>query len=317
MSDSSGASEEPTVVESLQSQLNLIGAALDASKDGFAIWRAVRSSDGSIIDFNLLLMNKAGADAAGQPRGDLIGRTLTDVVGTETAAGLQLLFARALNEEHGVKEIVPAVSNDNIHGFFENTVVPFGRDLVFATYRDVSTEEREHTKLLWLSEHDFLTGMPNRAKLESALAKSISEARESNSLLSFVFIDIDYFKTVNDTYGHDVGDALLVNFVKRIRNSLPETSLVARIAGDEFAILIQDVKGEAHMRELMDEVFSAMKRPFTREGLELAITCSAGCALADGSQHPDEVVRVADKIMYQAKNEGRNRYLVTTMKSAI
>ena len=167
------------------------------------------------------------------------------------------------------------------------------------------------------NEHDFLTGMPNRAKLESALAHSISRARESNSLLSFVFIDIDYFKTVNDKYGHDVGDALLVNFVKRIRNSLPETSLVARIAGDEFAILIQDVKGEAHMRELMDEVFSAMKRPFTHESLELAITCSAGCALADGSQHPAEVVRVADKIMYQAKSEGRNRYLVTTVKSSI
>jgi GGDEF domain-containing protein len=67
----------------------------------------------------------------------------------------------------------------------------------------------------------------------------------------------------------------------------------------------------------MEEVFSAMRRPFTHNEIELAITCSAGCALADGTQHPDEIVRVADRTMYQAKNEGRNRYLVSTLPRAI
>lgn len=301
----------------LQTQLDLISEALDASADGLAIWRSVRADDGSIQDFILLLMNKAGAAAAGQPHQNLIGRTLLEVVGAETASGLKRLFSRSLDEGHGVKEVVPGLNGENVHGFYENTVVPFGRDLVFATYRDVSAEEREHTRLLWLSEHDYLTGMPNRAKLERALASSISQAKERQSALAFVFIDIDYFKVVNDTYGHEIGDVLLVNFVKRVRNSLPASSLVARIAGDEFAILIEDVKDEHHIRDLMEEVFSAMRRPFTHNEIELAITCSAGCALADGTQHPDEIVRVADRTMYQAKNEGRNRYLVSTLPRAI
>jgi diguanylate cyclase (GGDEF)-like protein len=131
--------------------------------------------------------------------------------------------------------------------------------------------------------------------------------------MAFVFIDIDHFKEVNDTFGHEIGDALLVNFVKRIRNSLPEQALVARIAGDEFAILLKELKDESHLTDLMNEVFSSMKRPFSHQQAELAITCSAGCVLTDGSEQPDEVMRVADKVMYQAKHEGRARFLVKAL----
>jgi diguanylate cyclase (GGDEF)-like protein len=141
--------------------------------------------------------------------------------------------------------------------------VPFGRDLVFATCRDVSDDQREHKKLLWLTEHDFLTGMPNRAKLQEFLGESYLMSNEHKTMMAFVFIDIDYFKQVNDRLGHDAGDALLVNFVKRIRHSLPERALVARIVGDEFGICIQDVKDMQQLKELMENVFTAMKRPFT------------------------------------------------------
>jgi diguanylate cyclase (GGDEF)-like protein len=220
------------------------------------------------------------------------------------------LFGRALSEGHGVKQVVPGITADGSKGSFENTVVPFGKDLVFVTYRDVSGAQREHKKLLWLAEHDFLTGMPNRAKLQEHLVESFVKSQERNFLMAFIFIDIDYFKQVNDSFGHDVGDSLLVNFVKRIRHSLPERALVARIAGDEFGVLIQDVKGEEHVRELLDNVFSAMKRPFTLGEIETTIGCSAGCVVTDGSLPPGETMRVADKMMYQAKHEGRNRFVV-------
>jgi diguanylate cyclase (GGDEF)-like protein len=226
------------------------------------------------------------------------------------AKGLHKLFERALKRGHSVKDIVPVLLPDGTPGAFENTVVPFGKDLVFATYRDVSDVEREHTRLVWFAEHDFLTGMPNRAKLQESLAESVARAREKGVLTGFVFIDIDHFKNVNDTYGHDVGDEVLVNFVKRIRHSLPESALVARIAGDEFAVLFHELEKEAQLKELMEEVFAAMQRPFKREDIDIPITCSAGCVLTDGSAHPDEVMRIADKAMYRAKFEGRNRFLV-------
>lgn len=302
-------SSSPTAV-SIKNQLELISEALDASDDGLAIWKAVRSPNNSIEYFTLVLMNKAGVNLAGHPQDSLIGKTLIEVVGAFDAKGLHSLFERAIRKGHSVKEVVPVEAPDGLPGAFENTVVPFGKDLVFATYRDVSEAEREHTRLLWLSEHDYLTGMPNRAKLQASLEESLASVQDSGLLVAFAFIDIDYFKNVNDTYGHDIGDAVLVNFVKRIRNSLPDVALVARIAGDEFAILLNDLESEARLQELMDEVFASMQRPFRRSDHEIPVTCSAGCVITDGTERPEEILRIADKAMYRAKHEGRNRYLV-------
>lgn len=305
-----GRSEKDAISQARQAQLDLIGDALDASDDGFAIWKSVRDVDQSIENFSLVLMNKTGADKAGHPQLELLGKLLTEIVPENDAKALHALFEKALKKGHSVKDIVPGTVADGLPGAFENTVVPFGNELVFATYRDVTEVEREHTRLTWLAEHDFLTGMPNRAKLQESLAESVALAREKGALTGFVFIDIDHFKNVNDTYGHDVGDAVLVNFVKRIRNSLPESALVARIAGDEFAVLLQELEQESQLKELMDEVFAAMQRPFKRDEIDIPITCSAGCVLTDGSANPEEVMRIADKAMYRAKFEGRNRFLV-------
>lgn len=300
----------------LQSQLDLIASALDASGDGFAIWKPVRASDQSIEDFVLVLINRAGAEAANSTQAKLIGKTLTSVVGEATSVDLHLLFEKSLRSGHSEREVVPSISGAGLEGTFENTVVPFGHDLVLATYRDVSEEQRERTRLVWLTEHDFLTGMPNKARLLSELAKAVSMAENVGTLFGFAYIDIDHFKTVNDEHGHDVGDALLVNFVKRIRHSLPESALVARISGDEFAILLPEVKNEALLSELMDEVFASMQRPFKHGTTEIPVTCSAGCVVAGGSANPDEVMSTADKAMYRAKSEGRNRYFFERLGEA-
>jgi diguanylate cyclase (GGDEF)-like protein len=294
----------------LQLQLNLISEALDASQDGFAIWQAVRSPENQIVDFTLVFMNKAGADATGRTPAQLFGLTLKEAVGEEASAGLTKLFTKVLVRGETIKEIIPVHSPAGWSGDYENTAVPLPRDQVLATYRDVSEERREHGRLVWLTEHDYLTGMPNRSKLESYLDETLETAKRDGRLVSFVFIDIDYFKKVNDTYGHDIGDALLVNFAKRVRHSLPENVLVARIAGDEFAIVIDEVKDQNHLDDLMKEVFHAMQRPFNHNTPDLAITCSAGAVLTDGSERVEEVMRFADKAMYQAKYEGRNRYLI-------
>lgn len=300
----------------LQLQLDVILEALDASHDGIAIWKVIRGFNQTIQDFSLVLINSAGASAAGRPQKELIGKSLTDVVGLDTAVNLRSLFTNALTIKTDTKEIVPGETANGERGYYENTVVPFGDDLVFATYRDVSNSEKEHARLVWLSEHDYLTGMPNRKKLQESLLECLSDCKENSLLFGFVFIDIDFFKDVNDTYGHGVGDALLVNFVKRIRHSLPESALVARISGDEFAILMRNIKGEHQMRELMDEVFSALERPFVHDEIEISINCSAGCVLNDGSESPEEILRRSDQAMYEAKRNGRSRYVVQTVLSA-
>lgn len=296
--------------DALQEQLEVMSEALNASHDGFAIWKAIRSSENEVIGFTLIFINKSGAAATGREPHDLIGLTLEDVVGLEESKGLFKLFSASLEEVCSKKDVVQVDSPAGWVGAYENSVVPFSNDQVVTSFHDISEERREHQRLIWLTEHDYLTGMPNRSKLESFLETAVGNAKRDGSMLAFVFIDIDHFKTVNDTFGHDIGDALLVNFVKRIRHSLPDTALAARIAGDEFAVVIEGVRNENHLRELMDEVFNAMKRPFNHNTPNLAITCSAGCVLTDGSERPEEVMRFADKAMYQAKHEGRNRYLI-------
>lgn len=313
MDRSAQSAAKDAISEARLQALNLISEALDASEDGFAIWKASRAKDGSVESFSLLLMNSAGAKAAGHPQQELVGKLLTTIVGSAESKGLHALFVKALNLGHSVKETVTAETPGSAPTAYENTVVPFGKDLVFATYRDVSQTATELNRLLWLSEHDELTGIANRTKLHASLAETVSRAQKERFLTGFVFIDIDHFKSVNDQFGHETGDALLVNFVKRIRNSLPEGALVARISGDEFAVLLEQLREEAHLRELMEEVFASMQRPFRRGEVETSITCSAGCVLTDGTTAPEEIMRIADKTMYQAKHEGRNRYLVESI----
>ncbi|MFM2024164.1 MAG: hypothetical protein RLZZ56_177 [Actinomycetota bacterium] len=313
----SDSSKTPVTVEALQGQLDLIAEALDSSGDGFAIWKLAPEESGDHRNFSLVLINKAGAKLANKNQQEIIGSNLREVIFGPAAETLESLFVRALNVGHSVKEIVPSISDTGEFLAFENIVVPFGNDLVFATYRDVSISSREHSRLVWLTEHDYLTGMPNRSKLESSIAESLIRSQTSGDLMSFSFIDIDYFKDINDTYGHDVGDALLVNFVKRIRHSLPESALVARISGDEFGILLTNLKSENHLKELIDEVFSAMQRPFNRGQLEFSITCSAGCVLTNGWQTSKELMKLADQAMYQAKQAGRNRYKLENVSKTI
>jgi diguanylate cyclase (GGDEF)-like protein len=300
-----------------QKQFELINEALDSSEEGFAIWKPIRAQDQSIEDFTLLLINKTGAQAVGLPQKELTGKILSDIVGDGEPKTLNDLFEKALNLGHSVKELVTYQPNQGPQGVFENSVVPFGKDLVFATFRDVTDQAREQTRLLWLSEHDYLTGLPNRSKLQEALTRNAYLDDSSGLLTGFAFIDIDYFKKVNDTYGHDVGDAVLVNFAKRIRHSLPESAMVARISGDEFGVLLHSIENEGQLSDLMTEVFSAMARPFKRDELEISITCSAGCVLTDGSLPPEEIMRLADKVMYRAKHQGRNQFLVDNISQPI
>jgi diguanylate cyclase (GGDEF)-like protein len=195
-------------------------------------------------------------------------------------------------------------------GAYENTVVPFMHDQVLASFRDVSEARREKERLHWLAEHDNLTGLVNRRGLEAQLQAVLDRTRVVNGLSAFVFIDIDDFKHVNDTYGHDHGDLLLQDFARRVTSALGFDILVARLAGDEFAILIEAVDSADDLRAKLDVIFDTIRQPFDEHPPLLHITCSAGAALCAGQEHVSEVLRIADKAMYRSKHDGKNRYTI-------
>jgi diguanylate cyclase (GGDEF)-like protein len=303
--------EEHEILLDWQSnQLDVMYSALNASHDGIAIWKAVRDDRGEITTFILSFINESGASATGRMPRQLVRHNLEQVLGEHESVKLRTLLEKALTANSVQVEVVDIDSPQGWVGAYENTVVPFMHDQVLASFHDVSEERREKDRLNWLAEHDNLTGLTNRRGLDAHLQEALTRTQMTNTLSGFVFIDIDDFKSVNDTYGHDQGDVLLKEFASRVQSSLGEDSLVARLAGDEFAILIESVESADDLKARLDLVFEGVRRPFELPAETLRITCSAGAALCSGQEQVTEVLRMTDKAMYRAKHDGKNRFTI-------
>ena len=156
--------------------------------------------------------------------------------------------------------------------------------------------------------HDALTGLPNRLMFRERLSHAIARARRQQSFLAVLFIDLDRFKAVNDSLGHRVGDLLLQAVAARLRSGLRETDTVAREAGDEFVVLIEDVAEAAHVARVAAKVLDLMNKVYLIEGHELHCGASIGVSLfpGDGTDE-DQLINHADAAMFDSKGEGRNR----------
>lgn len=174
-------------------------------------------------------------------------------------------------------------------------------------YRDVLGMRRE---LVHISLHDALTGLPNRRLLSDWLAADIRRSQEHNNQAAVLFVDLDRFKMINDTYGHEIGDRLMRAVADRMRATLDEDHRLLRFGGDEFVILCSDVSGKATAEKLAHRVIAAVEAPFTLGGESMRISASIGIALAEHRGiRPDEVLRDADVAMYQAKASGEGQVL--------
>ncbi|CAK8725807.1 Diguanylate cyclase (GGDEF) domain-containing protein [Candidatus Electrothrix aarhusensis] len=180
-------------------------------------------------------------------------------------------------------------------------------------------------KLEYLSLHDSLTALPNRRLFIRRLQQAIRKARRNCSQLAVLFLDLDEFKQVNDTLGHDIGDQLLTEIALRLTESHEFNPLItARLGGDEFTILLDNVAGKNDIAATADQLLKIFRAPFTCSGYKLSTTASIGIALCpDDGQDPVTLIKHADMAMYQAKETGRNHYsffsaeLAASVKSRI
>ncbi len=175
--------------------------------------------------------------------------------------------------------------------------------------RDVTERRRLEADLAYQATHDSLTGLPNRALLLDHLELALARAERDNRLVALLFLDLDRFKSVNDTLGHDVGDELLAQAARLLINVVRPSDTVARLGGDEFVILCDDVEDQDYAEAVARRVAAAIEsRPFLVGDTELVITASIGIALSTGGQaHPEALLRDADAAMYRAKDMGRAR----------
>jgi diguanylate cyclase (GGDEF)-like protein len=175
--------------------------------------------------------------------------------------------------------------------------------------RDVSENYKVQDRLQWQAGHDALTGLPNRALLADRFDRALDKARRNSSKLVVCLLDLDNFKPINDSYGHDTGDKLLIEVVTRLNQQLRDVDTLSRLGGDEFVILLEDLEHIDDVDGLMQRILTILAEPFRIDERQLSVTASIGITVFPTDNcDSDALLRHADQAMYVAKQTGRNRY---------
>ena len=186
-----------------------------------------------------------------------------------------------------------------------------GRDVRVTAIRDITERKTLERRLRHQATHDSLTGLPNRTLFAERLAQALRRTERQEGGVAMLFVDLDNFKFVNDSLGHEVGDRLLVAVAERLRACVRPEDTVGRLAGDEFTILISDVRDADEASRATERVAEALRSPFVLAGEELYVTASIGVALgASPGDRPEKLLRNADLAMYQAKINGKAHHAV-------
>ncbi|WP_299789961.1 EAL domain-containing protein [uncultured Shewanella sp.] len=178
-----------------------------------------------------------------------------------------------------------------------------------AVFSDITERKRTEADLRRLANYDVLTGLPNRTLFSTRLAQSIHRAEQSGEKLALIFLDLDRFKHVNDSYGHSMGDALLVEAASRLQSCISEEHTLCRFGGDEFVLLIRDAGNVDVINHICSELLVQIEAPFELYGREFFISTSIGVSLwPDDTRQPEVLIKNADQAMYHAKEEGRGNF---------
>ncbi len=165
--------------------------------------------------------------------------------------------------------------------------------------------------LQFLATHDNLTGLPNRFLFFDRLDQAIRKSRRQKNRFALLFIDIDDFKKVNDTYGHVTGDEVLQNVAKFLELTVRDSDTVARLAGDEFTVILDNVQSNDNVEAIVQKIVGAVSQPIKTEQAEIVITVSIGVSLyPDHGEDTETLLRKADAAMYRIKDGDKNGYLL-------
>jgi diguanylate cyclase (GGDEF)-like protein/PAS domain S-box-containing protein len=260
----------------------------------------------------LLEANAAFAEALGRPREELLRFPLSALASDEEPV------ARLLEElrEFGAAEVeVPfgrQAGGDLIALVSGGAHVTDAGTVYHGSVRDITVQKRAQEELIRTAFRDPLTGLPNRIVFMDRLERLMRQSkRRVDYRFAVLFLDLDKFKEVNDTHGHLVGDQLLVAVARRLEGCVRQEDTVARIGGDEFAVLLDTVQDTASVMLVVDRIRDALRQPFSAEGRETGATASIGIALsASGYERAEDLLRDADVAMYRAKATGRDDYTI-------
>jgi diguanylate cyclase (GGDEF)-like protein/PAS domain S-box-containing protein len=303
------AMKDITDINTSREQLELNERRLRAITDNVPVLISHLDSERRYVFANVVHQSWLGKASE-----QILGKTMEEAFGAEYLAPQrealeQAWRGQASQCEH---EIVRKKHTRIVH----TTFLPQLRDGVavgvYALTTDATTSRLHERSLHALAHTDTLTGLPNRRQFEAALRETgLRDAVDRRSRqgrgTALLYLDIDHFKQINDRHGHAVGDAVLVEFARRLGASVRSSDLVSRLAGDEFTVLLNEVGGEADLELVARKILASMEAPFALGGCTLRVGISIGAALAgETGPAPAQLTEAADRALYAAKKAGRN-----------
>jgi len=270
------------------------------------------NSDGAILRVNATLAQVLGREPDG-----FVGQRLEALFDDEADRVRTLELIESGNGDLRAEMALSATVGRSLWGLVALSWMrePDGERVLLAQVEDITARRAAEQRLTELALHDELTGLPNRRLLlercQHAFARAKSGRSESTSLAA-LFIDLDGFKPINDSAGHDTGDQVLISVANDLKSMLRPTDTVARIGGDEFVVLLEQDGGLAYLRTVADRITATIRRQVATGTDSLALSASVGIARVDLAREPevspDQLLRRADAAMYRAKERGRDQY---------
>ncbi|WP_323750714.1 EAL domain-containing protein [Marinobacter sp.] len=262
------------------------------------------AEDGSIIDYHAGDSRKLYVQYE-----DIVGKNMADLLPEEVSAKFKLFIAKAM-VDNGFLSFEYYLDLPIGKAYFEARIshLPVQKQLMVIV-RDI-TEAHEAAELIRKQAYfDSLTSIPNRFLSLDRLSQMIKEMDRSGEKAAVVFLDIDDFKKVNDSLGHEVGDKILVEAANRLNSAVRESDTVGRLGGDEFIVLLGSLAECFDAVEIVEKLLGVFREPFSIDGRELILTSSIGVAIfPDNGDNATDLLRNADAAMYQSKEQGRNTY---------
>jgi len=184
-----------------------------------------------------------------------------------------------------------------------------GKKAILSINRDITERKKMEKAIKDLAYQDPLTALPNRLLFNDRIDVALEHAKRKNQKLALMFLDLDQFKGINDMFGHRIGDLLLKEAADRLKSILRKSDTIARMGGDEFIILLPEIKTKKDVEKIARKILEVIKKPYLIENLGFSITTSIGLALyPDDGESVDDLMRKADYAMYQVKGKGKNNY---------
>jgi len=258
-------------------------------------------------------LNRAFENWFGTTRALALGRRSRDVIGAELYDSIKPYIDRVMAGEE-VRYESERAGRDGKHHFVDVHYLPHrgadGRILGhFGIVHDITARKQNERLLEYLATHDQLTGLPNRNLLSEHMQLALSRGMRSGHGVGVLFIDLDRFKNVNDTLGHDAGDRLLKAVAERFRTNVRAMDMVARLGGDEFVVLMDELREVQEAAVLARKLLTVLSEPFVVDGHDLYVSASLGVAVApEDGLDSSSLLKHADIAMYRAKAQGKNNF---------